>query len=136
MTHLATINAFFAAYVAKDVSAIRDAMADDVVWRFPGHHPLAGEHHGIAEVLALFDRLATAGFQPQPIVIVESGDFVIDHHRVWSAAGGGLDVAWCVVYHFRDGKISEAAHLCSDQHRADLFFNTLYRLKPVPDRLA
>ncbi len=136
MSHLAKLNAFFTAYAVKDVSAIRDVMAEDIVWRFPGHHPLAGEHRGIAEVLALFDLLASADFQSQPIVLAEAGDYVIDHHRARSSAGSGLDLTWCVVYHFRDGKLSEASHFCSDQHRADLFFHELYYLKPIPDRLA
>ena len=136
MSNLPKITAFFTAYAAKDVSAIRGVMADDIIWRFPGHHPLAGEHRGIAEVLALFDQMASAGFQSQPIVTAESGDYIVDHHRAWSTAGSGLDLTWCVVYHFRDGKVSEASHFCSDQHRADRFFHELLHLKPIPERLA
>ena len=111
-------------------------MADDIIWRIPGHHPLAGEKTGIDEVLAFFDQLAKAEFQAQPFVIAEQGDYVVDHHRGWSTAGAGLDLTWCLVFRFESGKIKEATNYCSDQHKADIFFNEVYRLAPIPDRLA
>jgi ketosteroid isomerase-like protein len=136
MTHLAKIQAFFAAYADKDVAAVRDVMADDIVWRIPGHHPLAGDKHGVDEVLAFFDQLGKAGFQAQPLVVAEQGDYVIDHHRGWSTVGPGLDLTWCLVFRFEDGRIKEVTNFCADQHKADLFFHEVYRLKPIPGRLA
>jgi ketosteroid isomerase-like protein len=136
MSNLEKIQAFFAAYANKNVPAIREVMADDIVWRIPGHHALAGAKQGITEVLAFFDQLARANFQAQPVVIAEHGDFVVDHHRGWSEAGGGLDLKWCLVFRFESGKIKEVTNFCEDQHRADLFFNEVYKLKPIPERLA
>jgi ketosteroid isomerase-like protein len=136
MTNLEKIHAFFTAYAAKNVSGIRNVMADDIVWHIPGHHPLAGAKRGIDEVLAFFDQLARASFQAQPIVIAEQGDYVVDHHRGWSTAGSGLDLRWCLVFRFADGKIAEVTNFCEDQHRADLFFWEVYPLKPIPERLA
>jgi ketosteroid isomerase-like protein len=43
VSNLQKINAFFSAYANKDVSAVGDVMAEDIVWRIPGHHSLAGE---------------------------------------------------------------------------------------------
>jgi hypothetical protein len=37
-------------------------MAGDIIWRIPGHHPLAGPKHGIKEVMVFFDQLARADF--------------------------------------------------------------------------
>jgi ketosteroid isomerase-like protein len=136
MSNLSKIQDFFSAYAAKNVSAIRDVMAEDIVWRIPGHHPLAGEKQGIAEVLAFFDQLAKAGFQAQPIVVAEQGDFVVDHHRGWSTAGSGIDLTWCLVFRFEAGKIKEVTNFCEDQHKADLVFHEIYKLKPIPARLA
>jgi ketosteroid isomerase-like protein len=135
-SNLSKIQAFFAAYANHDVSAVREVMSDDIVWHIPGHHPLAGPKHGIDEVLAFFDQLGKAGFQAQPLVIVEQGDYVIDHHRGWSTAGGGLDLTWCLVFRFESGKIVEVTNFCEDQHRADLFFHDIYSLAPIPLRLA
>ena len=136
MSNLEKITAFFAAYSEKDVAKIRDVMAEDIVWRIPGHHPLAGPKQGIEEVLAFFDQLAKADFQAQPLVIAEQGDYVIDHHRGWSTQGNGLDLKWCLVFRFEDGKIKEVTNFCEDQHQADIFFYSLYPLKPIPERLA
>jgi len=136
MSNLSKIQDFFSAYAAKDVSAVSGVMAEDIVWRIPGHHPLAGDKRGIAEVLAFFDQLAKAGFQAQPLVVAEQGDYVVDHHRGWSTVGSGIDLTWCLVFRFENGKIKEVTNFCEDQHKADLFFHEIYKLKPIPDRLA
>lgn len=74
MSNLQKINAFFSAYANKDVSAVGDVMAEDIVWRIPGHHPLTGEKKGIKEMLAFFDQLAK-----------------LDSRRsLWSLQGRGL----------------------------------------------
>ena len=136
MSNLAKIQAFFAAYAAKDVAAVQSVMAEDITWLIPGHHPLAGEKRGITEVLAFFDQLAKAGFQAQPLVIAEHGEFVVDHHRGWSTVGSGIDLKWCLVFGFEGGRIKEVTNFCEDQHKADLFFYEVYKLKPIPARLA
>jgi hypothetical protein len=33
------------------------------------------------------------------------------------------------------GKINEITNFCEDQHKADLFFHEVYKLKPIPERL-
>lgn len=136
MTNLEKIQAFFTAYANKDVTAVRDVMANDIVWRIPGHHPLAGDKHGVEEVLAFFDQLGKAGFQAEPLAVAEQGDYVIDHHRGWSTVGSGLDLTWCLVFRFEGGKIKDVTNYCGDQHKADLFFYEVYQLKPIPERLA
>jgi len=136
MSHLPKIQAFFAAYAQKNVAAIREVMADDIVWQIPGHHPLAGKKEGIAEVIAFFDQLAKADFKAEPLVAAEQGDYVVDHHRGWSTKGAGLDLKWCLVFRFEAGKIKEVTNFCENQQKADLFFWEIYPLKPIPARLA
>lgn len=136
MSKLQTIQAFFAAYAAQDVAGVREVLAPDIRWTIPGHHPLSGTKHGVEEVLAFFDQLRKANFKAEPLVVAESGDYVIDHHRGWSDVAGGLDLTWCLVFRFDSGKIQEVVNFCADQHRADLFFWKVYPLKPIPGRLA
>jgi hypothetical protein len=57
--------ALFAVYARKDVTAVQSVMAEDIIWRISGHHPLAGPKHGIQEVMAFFDQLARADFKAQ-----------------------------------------------------------------------
>jgi ketosteroid isomerase-like protein len=111
-------------------------MADNIVWPIPGHHPFVGEKCGVDEVLAFFDRLAKAGFHAQPFVIAAQGDDVVDDHRGWSNADSGLDLKWCLVFRFENGKIQEVTTFCEDWHKADLLLYEIYKLKPIPDRLA
>jgi uncharacterized protein len=134
--HLRAIDEFFAAYAAKDVGRVRKVIADDVTWFIPGHHPLAGTKNGVDELMAFFDQLAKAKFQAKPIAIALSGDYVIDHHRGWSEVAPGLDITWCLVFRFEGGKIKEVTNLSSDQHKADLFFWSVFKLAKIPARLA
>jgi uncharacterized protein len=134
--NLKVIEEFFAAYAAHDIERIRKTLANDVVWRIPGHHPLAGEKRGAEEVVAFFDQLGKANFKAQPLVIVAQDDYVIDHHRGWSDVAGGLDITWCLVFKFEDGRIKDVTNFAGDQHKADLFFWSVYKLRPIPDRLA
>lgn len=136
LSNLKNIQALFAAYAARDVAGVSAVMAPDIRWTIPGHHPLAGTRRGIDEVLAFFDQLGKANFKAQPLVVVESGEYVIDHHRGWSDAAGGLDLTWCLVFPFESGKIKEVVNFCADQHQADLFFWKVFPLKPIPGRLA
>ena len=134
--HLQAIDEFFAAYAAHDMERVREVIAEDVSWFIPGHHPLAGTKRGITELMAFFDQLGKAKFQAQPIAIALNGDYVIDHHRGWSEEGPGLDITWCLVFRFVGGKIKEVVNLSSDQHKADLFFWSVFKLARIPDRLA
>jgi uncharacterized protein len=119
MSNLPKIKALFEAYANKNLAAVSAVMAEDIVWRIPGHHPLSSEKYGIKEVLAFFDQLAKANFQAQPLVVAEQGDYVADHHRGWSTVGGGLDLTWCLVFRFEARKIKEVTNFCADQHEAD-----------------
>jgi ketosteroid isomerase-like protein len=134
--NLQVVERFFAAYAARDVGAVRAALAPDVVWRIPGHHPLAGPKHGVDEVLAFFDQLARADMKAEPYAQAVTDDYVLDFHRGWSAAGARLDTTWCLAFRFAGGRIQEVTNLCADQHAADAFFWSVYRLKPIPERLA
>jgi hypothetical protein len=134
--NLAAIERFFAAYAAKDVGAVREVLAPDIVWHIPGHHPLSGPKHGVDEVLAFFDQLGQADMKAQPYAQAVSGDYVLDFHRGWSEAGAGMDTTWCLAFRFEAGRLKEVTNLRADQHAADMFFWSVYRLKPIPERLA
>jgi ketosteroid isomerase-like protein len=118
------------------VGTVRAALAPDVVWRIPGHHPLSGPKHGVDEVLAFFDQLARADMKAEPYAQAVTDDYVLDFHRGWSEAGAKMDTTWCLAFRFVDGRIQEVTNLCADQHVADQFFWSVYALKPIPDRLA
>jgi 2'-5' RNA ligase len=110
-----------------DLAAVRDLLADDVVWHVPGASAIAGEHHGVEAVLAYMDARRR----------IMDGTFRVDVHgasviagRVVQLAGGsavrdGRDVAWETVGVFRvsDGRIAECWLLPLDQAAFDCIWS-------------
>ncbi len=136
--NIAVVQGFFEAYADGDLEAMGSLMAEDVVWRIPGRHPLSGEKQGRGEVIAFFDQLGKANFKADPIYFGANETFVVDIHRGWSNVKGGpnVDTTWALIYRIEDGRIAEATNLSADQDTANAFFWATYRLKPIPDRLA
>jgi ketosteroid isomerase-like protein len=48
----ARVRALFHAFHERDPAAVRDAIAEDGVWHFPGDNLLAGSHRGHASIFA------------------------------------------------------------------------------------
>lgn len=135
--NLQLIRDYYAAYATGDPEAVRPFLADDVVWRIPGHHPLAGEKRGVDEVISFFDGLAKGRFQAEPVFFQAEGDLVVDIHRGWSNVGTGpeVDQLYALMFRIRDGKIVEAQNFLTDMYASDAFFWAHYPLKPLPERL-
>jgi uncharacterized protein len=135
--NLAAVQRFFAAYQSHDLDSIAAVLAADVAWTIPGHHPLSGTKHGIPEVVAFFDQLATVGFLADPLFLGADDDYVVDIHRGWTTAGTGqVDTTWALVWHFgEDGLVDRVVNLSGDQHQMDAFIWDNFELRPLPDRL-
>jgi uncharacterized protein len=152
---LALVQRMYDCFNRDDLDTIRNEIfAPDLVWNLPGRHPLAGTKHGAEEVLAFFAELRRANIQvtldPQndPATGIDSfgEDTVVEVHRgrgtstVRDADGNEAQVTLnalnCTHYRVRDGRIAQVQVYMSDQHAADTFFNAVYQLAPIPDRLA
>src|SRR5579862_6502609 len=116
----------------------KEVFAEDITFRLPGHHPLAGTKHGINEVLAFFGRLRTLGAQVQPVGIGElSSGGVAEIYQAHAESNGvKMEAFNCNYYTIRDGKIAEVQVMMADQHNYDAFMWAAVPLKPLPDRLA
>jgi len=136
--NLRLIRDYYGAYATGDPEALRPFLAEDVVWRIPGHHPLAGEKKGRDEVIAFFRGLAKGKFKAEPIFFQAKGDLVVDVHRGWSNIGSGreVDQLYALMFRIREGKIVEAQNFLTDMYASDAFFWAHYPLKPIPERLA
>jgi uncharacterized protein len=136
--NITLIKNYYAAYAQGDLNQLRRFFAPDIVWRIPGHHPLAGEKRGVEEVLAFFAQLAKGKFKAEPLFLQAQGDYVVDIHRGWSNVEDGqpgVDQLFALMFKIKDGKIVEAQNFLTDQHQADAFFWRLYPLKAIPERL-
>ncbi len=135
--NVAIIKCYYEAYGRGDLAAVRQIFAPNIVWRIPGHHPLAGPKRGPDEVFAFFEQLARANFKAEVIFLEGNDEYVVDYHRGYGALGDTkLDINWCLVFKMQNGRIVEAINFAGDQHAADAFFSNAYQLKPIPDRLA
>lgn len=116
----------------------REVFAENLVWTLPGHHPLAGVKNGADEVIAFFAQLVKSGIHVDIVKIDGFGEStVVEVHRGYGEAKGyKLDALNCTHYEIENGKIVKVQVYMGDQHAADAFFNAVYRLKPIPDRLA
>ncbi len=125
------ITRFFEAYSQRDLDALRQVVAEEVRWVFPGRNPFSGTKQGVEEVVAFFDAIGgvMGGSNPKVEVLVTGvGDSYISevqHIQTQRANGPNLDQYWCVLWTFKNGKITEGRHLASDQHAADEFFNSI-----------
>jgi ketosteroid isomerase-like protein len=153
--NLALVQRMYECFNRDDLDTIRrEIFATDLVWNLPGRHPLAGTKHGAEEVLAFFAALRRANIQvtldPQndPATGIDSfgENTVVEVHRGRGTttvrdAGGNeatvtLNALNCTHYQIENGRIARVQVYMSDQHAADNFFNVVYQLKPIPDRLA
>ena len=136
--NLALVRRMFEVYTAHDFDTLRnEILSPDVVWRVPGHNPLAGPKRGADELIAYFQQLAVAGFTPQVVALLADDDHVVDVHRGWGSVGEeSVDMLWVLLYRIVEGKVAEVDNFAADQHAADAFFTKIWgpRLKPVPDR--
>ncbi|OHV85122.1 hypothetical protein LCM4573_04385 [Rhizobium sp. LCM 4573] len=132
------IRDYYAAYATGNPEAIRPFLAENIVWRIPGHHPLAGEKRGADEVIAFFTGLARGRFKAEPIFFQAQDDLVVDIHRGWSNIGSGpeIDQLYALMFRIENGKIVEATNFLTDMHQSDAFYWAHYPLKPLPERLA
>ena len=136
--NIKVVQGFFGAYGDGDLEKLASFMADDIVWRIPGRHPLSGEKRGRDEVIAFFGELGKANFKADPIYFGADETHVVDVHRGWSNVEGApnVDTIWALIYRIENGKIAEATNLSADQDAANAFFWSNYQLKPIPERLA
>jgi uncharacterized protein len=110
--------------IRGDIEAFSGFFVDDVVVHFPGRNSLAVEYKGKAQLLDMFGRWQerTPEFTFDPHAY-----FADDEHRVciqfshYKRGNERLDSNDVIVYHFRDGKVSDVWLLSSDEDAVDAF---------------
>ena len=126
--NLDLIDKFFESYGKRDLNEIRQVLAENATWTFPGHHPLSGTKVGIDEVIAFFDAMGgimgNSNVQAEKLVIGVNDNYAVECQHIWTNRedGHNLDHQWCVLWKFENGKIIEGRHLAADQYAVDQFF--------------
>ena len=129
--NLDLIDKFFEAYGKRDLNGIRQVLAENATWTFPGRNPLSGTKVGIDDVIAFFDAIGSimgsSNVQAEQLVIGVNENYAAECQHIWTNRedGRNLDHQWCVLWKFENGKIAEGRHLAADQYAVDQFFTEL-----------
>lgn len=99
-------------YAGGSVDRVTELLAEDIVWHVPGSSPIAGDHRGVAQVIAYFERrrqLASATMKMEPGELLEASDAVAQLVSGSATLNGEL-VTWQTVgvYHVDPG----ASQIC------------------------
>jgi len=125
-------------FESGDVERIATELMDPrIVWRVPGHHPLAGAHQGPDQVLGFLGRMAQTGIQFTDMHFgeLDDGTVVEKHLGLAKLQGEQVELPAAVTYGIRDGRIAEVRVNSGDQHALDRFIWSVVSLKPVTERL-
>jgi ketosteroid isomerase-like protein len=111
----------------RDLQAAEGCFAPDVVWHLPGDSPIAGHHHGWAEIrdnfMAKLGPLSGDTFRAELVDVAAGQLFVVAvQHATASHAGKSLDITACQLITFRDDLIAEVRGHYSDQAALDAFW--------------
>ena len=106
-----------------DTVTLRGLLADDIAWHVPGRSAIAGEYHGLDQVLGYF---AARRAKANATFRVRSHAILADDRRVVQFASGRAEQDGKVrqwetvgVYRIADGKIAECWLLPFDQYLFD-----------------
>jgi ketosteroid isomerase-like protein len=125
----ARVRAFFHAFHERDLAAIRDAIAEDAVWHFPGENLLAGSHQGHAGIFAFLARVGqlTEGSFALTLEDVVANDHiaVAFFHGSGRRAGLTLENPTCLKIRLEHGRAVELHEFVWDQQHVDQFWTAL-----------
>lgn len=121
-----------------EVQRIRtELLHPEVVWRVPGHHPLAGEHHGADEAIGYLLGLASTGIEFTDMHCGQLCDGSVAQKMIGHAELDGelIDLPIAITYTIVQNKIADVRVHPGDQHALDRFVWAAVTLRPVTDRL-
>jgi ketosteroid isomerase-like protein len=115
------------AFSTGDMEAFAGLLDEDAVFHFPGRGPLAGDHQGKGQVLATLAKqgeLSGGTFRVELHDVLANDEHAVLLIRARAERGGETwnDNA-VLVFHTKNGKVSEAWLHPGDQYAGDEFFS-------------
>jgi uncharacterized protein len=115
------------AFNSADVETLRQVLAENTIFHEPSNNPISGDYHGIDNVLAFFGRLAERSggtFRVNVHDVVANDEHVVGlHNSEAEREGRRLRSPTVLVFHARDGRITETWSHHYDQHEYDEFWS-------------
>jgi ketosteroid isomerase-like protein len=138
MSNVDVILTMYKYFGTGEIDRIRtEVLHPEIVWRVPGHHPLAGAHTGADEALSFLGQMAGTGidFTDMHFGELDNGMVVEKHIGRVKLGDEDIELPAAVTYEIRDGRIAEVRVHSFDQHALDRFIWSVKTLKPVSERL-
>jgi ketosteroid isomerase-like protein len=122
------IRDLFAAFRARDIDAIRDAISETAVWHFPGETGrLAGSHSGhdgIFGFLARVSELTDGTFELDLEEVLANDRYAVAFFRGHGRRlGRELDNPTCLKIQIREGRMTEVWEFVWDLYAVDHFWS-------------
>ena len=131
MTNQDIVNKFFDSYMKRDLDAVKNVMAPNVVWYFMGRHKLAGTKIGIDEVIKFFDTMGGIMAKSKPaiekLIVAEKGNYLIECQHISTNREDGINIEHhvSVLWTIENGKIVSGRHFFADPESVDRYFNAV-----------
>jgi ketosteroid isomerase-like protein len=125
-TALDVVRRYADAWAAGDAATVVALYADDIVLHYFGDNPLAGDHAGKAAALAALGKISQAVRRAAPEIHDVLGG---EHHAAilakerWGEGKDAVELNRVLLYHVRDGKLSECWIYDGDQRAVDNILN-------------
>jgi uncharacterized protein len=138
MSNVDIILTMYKYFETGEIGKIRDELLHPgIVWRVPGHHPLAGAHTGSDEVLGFLGHITQVGIEFTDLHFGELDDGTVVEKHLGRATRNGvvIELPTAVTYGIRDGRIADVQVHTGDQHALDQLIWSAVSLKPITERL-
>jgi len=125
--NVAIMQRAYGAFNTGDMNTLNELM-DDTVWHLPGRSSMAGDYQGHGATLGYFGKLAaeTGGsFRAELQHMAADGDdrVVCIQRSTADRNGKHLDVANCIVFELKDGKVTDGREHFEDLYAWDEFWS-------------
>ena len=113
------VRRYIEAVSAGDLDTVESLITDDVAIHVPGRSAMSGERRGKEGVLAMFAAMRDRSGGTMPVQVhdlLESDEHVV---ALLQRTIAGVDARAAIVYHLRDGLISEIWPHEADQYALD-----------------
>jgi ketosteroid isomerase-like protein len=114
------------AFSRGDMDTLRGMFHPDIVWHAPGRSQLAGDHQGLHAVLGYFGRtmdLTGGNGRGEVHDVVANDEHTVGLHKTHAERQGRtLEDNTTLVFHVRDGRVTEVWQYWADQYAADELF--------------
>jgi hypothetical protein len=126
--NVAIMRRAYEAFNTGDIDTLVDLFDDSAAWHLPGRSSMADDYQGREATLAYFGQLAQESggtFRAELQHLAAEGDTrVVGIQRSTADRGGKhLDVADCIVFELKDGRVTDGREHFEDLYAWDEFWS-------------